>query len=109
MALLNFDALAATPLEHEPYEHLVLRDFVPRAAMQDVFAGYPEIAQPGSFPLTTLTYGGVFADLIEELDSAAFREPLEKKFGVELAGKPTMFTARGQCRLADGQIHTDSK
>ncbi|HEY3814244.1 MAG TPA: 2OG-Fe(II) oxygenase [Caulobacteraceae bacterium] len=109
MALLDFDALARTPLEHEPYEHLVLRDFVPRSAMQAVFAGYPEIAQPGSFPLTTLKYDGVFADLIEELDSPAFREPLEQKFGVDLKGKPTMFTARGQCRLGDGQIHTDSK
>ena len=109
MALLDFEALARTPLEHEPYEHLVVRDFVPRASMQAVFDGYPEIAQPGSFPLTTLKYGGVFADLIAELDSPAFREPLEAKFAVDLKGKPTMFTARGQCRAEDGQIHTDSK
>ncbi|HWE45975.1 MAG TPA: 2OG-Fe(II) oxygenase [Caulobacteraceae bacterium] len=109
MALLDIEALARTPLEHEPYEHLVVRDFVPRENMQAVFASYPEIGLPGSFPLTTLKYGGVFADLIAELDSPAFREPLEEKFGVELAGKPTMFTARGQCRSDDGKIHTDSK
>ena len=109
MALLDFEALARTPLEHEPYEHLVVRDFVPRANMAPVFESYPQIAQPGSFPLTTLKYGGAFADLIAELDSPAFREPLEQKFGVDLKGKPTMFTARGQCRAEDGQIHTDSK
>ena len=109
MALLDIEALARTPLETEPYEHLIVRNFVPRANMQAVFASYPEIAQPGSFPLTTLKYSGVFADLIAELDSPAFREPLEQKFGVELADKPTMFTARGQCRSEDGKIHTDSK
>jgi hypothetical protein len=109
MALLDFEALASAPLEHEPYEHLVVRDFVPRTHMKEVFDSYPAIAQPGSFPLSTLKYGGVFAKLIEELDSPAFREPLEAKFGVDLKGKPTMFTARGQCRADDGKIHTDSK
>jgi SM-20-related protein len=109
MALLDFAALAATPLETEPYEHLIVRDFVPRENMTAVVDSYPQIAQPGSFPLTTLKYDGAFAALIAALDSEAFRRPLEEKFGVDLSDKPTMFTARGRCRLEDGQIHTDSK
>jgi hypothetical protein len=109
MALLDLKALAAAPLEREPYEHLVVRDFVPRAQMKAVVDSYPEIGLPGSFPLTTLKYGGVFADLIAELDGEGFRRPLEEKFGVDLTGKPTMFTARGRCRAEDGKIHTDSK
>ncbi len=109
MALLDLQALAATPLETEPYEHLVVEGFVPKANMEAVLAGYPEIEAPGSFPLDTLKYDGVFADLIAELDGEGFRKLVEEKFAVDLTGKPTMFTARGRCQLKDGQIHTDSK
>ena len=34
---------------------------------------------------------------------------MEEKFGLDLEGKATMFTARGRCRAEDGKIHTDSK
>ena len=47
--------------------------------------------------------------LIAEMDSPPFRMAIEEKFGVELEGKPTMFTVRGRCRLKDGQVHTDSE
>jgi hypothetical protein len=109
MALVDFAALERAPLETEPYEHIIVPGFVPRENLAAVVESYPQIEQPGSFPLTTLSYGGIFAELIAALDSPQFRAPLEKKFGVSLAGKPTMFTARGRCRLEDGKIHTDSK
>jgi hypothetical protein len=109
MTLVDFAALEQAELETEPYEHIVVPGFVPREQMNAVFESYPAIEQPGSFPLSTLTYGEVFATIIEALDSDRFREPLEEKFGVELAGKPTMFTARGRCGPEDGRIHTDSK
>ena len=34
---------------------------------------------------------------------------MEKKLGVDLAGRPTMVTARGVSAARDGQIHTDSR
>ena len=34
---------------------------------------------------------------------------MEEKFGLDLKDRPTTVTVRGQCRAADGQIHTDSK
>jgi SM-20-related protein len=109
MALLNFDALEAAPLEREPYEHVLVSNVVPREHMAAVIEAYPHIDKPGSFPLSTLTYGEAFDRLIAELDSERFRKLAEDKFGVDLEGKPTMFTARGQCKAEDGQIHTDSK
>lgn len=109
MPLLDFAALERTPLETEPYEHLVVPGFVPRENLSTIVESYPRIDQPGSFPLTTLTYGGAFEALIAALDSPDFRRPLEEKFGVNLEGKPTMFTARGRCRAEDGKIHTDSR
>lgn len=109
MAYLDIDALRAAPLQTEPYEHLIVEGFVPEAHASELIGSYPEIGQPGSFPLDTLKVEGAFAALIEEMDAAPFRRAVEEKFGVELEGKATMFTARGRCRAEDGKIHTDSK
>ena len=109
MSLLNFEALEAAPLETAPFEHLVVTDFVSREHMGAIASSYPQIDQPGSFPLDTLTYGPEFTALIEELDSPRFRKLAEEKFGLDLTGRPSMFTARGQCRGEDGKIHTDSR
>jgi hypothetical protein len=38
-----------------------------------------------------------------------FTRAVEAKFGIDLAGRPTMVTARGQSAARDGQIHTDSR
>ena len=34
---------------------------------------------------------------------------MSEKFEIDLAERPTMVTVRGQCRLKDGQVHTDPK
>jgi hypothetical protein len=34
---------------------------------------------------------------------------MAEKFGIELAGLPTLFTVRGRCRERDGKIHTDTE
>jgi hypothetical protein len=109
LAYLDIAALRATPLETEPYEHLIVEGFVPKDYASELIGSYPEIGQPGSFPLDTLKYDGAFAALIDEMDAEPFRRAVEEKFGVELEGKATMFTARGRCRADDGKIHTDSK
>ena len=109
MAYLDISALRSTPLETEPYEHLIVEGFVPQTHAQALIDSYPAIEQAGSFPLDTLTYAGAFAALIEEMNAEPFRRAVEEKFAVELEGKATMFTARGRCRAEDGKIHTDSK
>jgi hypothetical protein len=109
LAYLDIAALRSTPLETEPYEHLIVEGFVPETHSADLIGSYPEIGQAGSFPLDTLKVEGAFAALIEEMNGEAFRKAVEDKFAVELEGKATMFTARGRCRAEDGKIHTDSK
>ncbi len=37
-----------------------------------------------------------------------FRDVIEEKFGVDLTGRPTMFTVRGYCARNNGKIHTDT-
>jgi SM-20-related protein len=109
LAYLDIAALRATPLETQPYEHLIVEGFVPQAHAEALIGSYPVIEQAGSFPLDTLKYDGAFAALIEEMNAEPFRRTVEEKFGVDLEGKATMFTARGRCRAEDGKIHTDSK
>ena len=109
MRLLDLDALAAEPLTREPYDYLVLKNFVRAEAAASVGADYPTVSKAGSFALEDVTVKGAFADLIAELNGEGFRAAIEAKFGMDLKGLPTTFTVRGMCGAHDGQIHTDSK
>ncbi len=108
MAYLDIAALERTPLKHEPYDYLVVPDFVRSDQFSSVVADYPAVPGPGSHPLSEVDIRGHFEALIEDLDGPEFRSAIEKKFGVDLSSRPTMFTVRGACRPTDGKIHTDS-
>ncbi len=108
-ALIDLEALAAAPLNREPFQFVVVRDFVRPKALPAVMEAFPPIERPGSFPLERLRYGEAFARLVAELQAPAFREAVERKFDLDLSGRPFMITVRGQCRSRDGQIHTDSR
>jgi hypothetical protein len=109
MSMLDLAAFRATELRREPFDFLVLPGFVKAAACARVNADFPNVALPGSFPLTEVRYGREFAGLIEELRGDAVREAFEEKFGIDLSDRPTMFTVRSQCSEKDGRIHTDSE
>jgi hypothetical protein len=108
MAYLDFDALDKTPLERDPYDYLVVPDFVRGERFSDVVTDYPAVPGPGSHPLSEVEVAGHFEALLDELDGTEFRKAVEEKFGIDLSSRPTMFTVRGECRSADGKIHTDS-
>jgi SM-20-related protein len=105
---VDLSAFERTPLITEPFPYLIVPGFLAAPARAAVAADYPKIDQPGSFPLGDLAYGPAFADFIRELESEPLRLAFEKKFAMELAGKPTMITVRGQARPSDGRIHADS-
>jgi SM-20-related protein len=107
--MLRLDALRGTPLERDPFEYVIVRDFIDRTRLDDVLADYPEVPGPGSHPPTGLKIAGHFKDLIDEIQDADFRKAVEDKFDIDLTGRPTMYTVRGFCRARDGKIHTDSK
>jgi len=108
MPYLDFEALGRTPLKTEPYDYLVVADFVRADQFRSVVADYPQVPGPGSHPLSELTIGGHFKGLLDELNGPEFRHAVEDKFGIDLLSRPTMFTVRGECRANDGKIHTDS-
>ena len=109
MGLLKIDALANTPLQTDPYDYVVVEDFLDAAAQDRVLSGFPDMPDAGSFPLSELQVGAGMQALFDALDGPEFRKAVEQKFGLDLAGRPTMFTLRGRCDARDGRIHTDSK
>ena len=109
MGLLKLDALAKTALTADPYEYVVVEDFLDEAARDQILGGFPDMPNAGSFPLSELQIGQGLQGLFDALEGPEFRQAVEAKFGLDLEGKPTMFTLRGRCDARDGRIHTDSK
>jgi hypothetical protein len=108
MSMLNLAKFGATELCREPFDFLVVPGFFKAEALAAIHADFPPVDRPGSFPLETQSYGPAFAALIDELRGEAVQAAFEEKFGIDLTGRPTMFTVRGRCSPRDGSIHTDS-
>jgi SM-20-related protein len=108
LRFLDLPALERAPLAPAPFAWLVVPGFVPAASRAALARDYPAIDEPGSFPLADLRYGPAFRDFIAELEGPAMRAAFAAKFGIDLDGRPTMITVRGQARAADGRIHTDT-
>jgi hypothetical protein len=109
MGLLKIDALARTPLQTDPYDYVVVEDFLDEAAQAQILGGFPDMPDAGSFPLSELQVGPGLRALFDALEGPEFRKAVERKFGLDLEGRATMFTLRGRCDARDGRIHTDSK
>ncbi len=109
LSAVNLDAFDAVPLERAPYDYLIVPGFVRAAALTAVEADFPPIARHGSYPVGELKPGKAFLALLDEVQSPPVREAFETKFGLDLTGRPTMITVRGQCHAKDGRIHTDSR
>lgn len=108
MPFLNLDKFRVTPLTRDPFDFLIVPGFLrdePRARLNGDF---PDIAKPGSFPVSEVRFGPNFGALLDELQGPAFQMAVEDKFGIGLDGRPTMVTVRGRCQKKDGRIHTDS-
>jgi SM-20-related protein len=104
----DFAALEQTPLQRDPFEYLVLPDFIKPEKFASIAADYPEVPGPGSHPPAELDIHGHFEKLMAELQGPEFRAAIEHKFDLDLTGRPTMYTVRGFIREKDGSIHTDS-
>ena len=109
LSILDLESFRAAPLTREPFEFLIVPEFVKAEARAAIHSDYPEVNQPGSFPLGEVRYGPAFAKLIEQMRSDEFRQAFEEKFDIDLTGRPDMITVRGRCSEKDGKIHTDSE
>ena len=96
------------PVSSDPFPYLVVRQFVPPAALSRIYAQLPKLNRGGSFPPEALSLGPDARALMEELEGPALKSAIAGKFGLDLDDAPTMLTMRLATREKDGQIHTDS-
>ncbi len=106
--MLDFDTISQATFVEEPFKHFAVTDTLSPAALADVRKDFPDINNPGIFPLSTLDCRGRFLDLVNDIRSPALQAIMEEKYGVDLSDKPLMITVRGQAQKKDGRIHTDS-
>jgi SM-20-related protein len=109
MGHLAIDKLKAAKIETEPYLYTIVPGFLAPATVSRINATYPKIDRGGSYPIESLDASMAIKEVIDELDGPQFEAVIAERFGVELAGKPKMYSLRGYTRGKDGQIHTDSK
>lgn len=109
MAVLDLDRLHTAPLEQEPFDFVVVENFVRGSALAGVVADFPRVRGGGSYPIETLEYGAAFGELVAALTGPELRRAIEDKFTIDLGARPTMLTVRAMGDGRDGRIHTDSE
>ena len=109
MSLINLRALREAELHTEPFDYLVVPDFLSSGTLAQVNADYPAIDTAANHALDNLQYGPAFAELMRELQGPAFARVLGERFHMDLASLPTTVTVRKFCERTDGNIHTDHK
>jgi hypothetical protein len=106
---IDLAAFAAAPLQRDPFDHVIVRNSIDPQHLDAILAGFSDVPGPGSHSPASLKLGGSFASLLVEIESDAFRRAIERKFAIDLAGRPTVTTIRGELRASDGRVHTDSR
>jgi SM-20-related protein len=106
---LHIDKLHSAKLETDPFEHIIVPGFLGTESIRRINATFPAIFEAGSYPIESVEVGATLEEVINELDSPEFERAVAEKFGIDLTGRPKMYSLRGLVRAKDGQIHTDSK
>ncbi|HEY0183800.1 MAG TPA: 2OG-Fe(II) oxygenase [Rhodopila sp.] len=108
MIELDYAKLTATPVATDPFPHIVVPRFVPPASLDAVLADLPPLGKRGSFPIDAVKLGPNAAALMQAMEGPLLRASIERLFGLDLHGSPTMVTLRGWTSDRDGRIHCDS-
>ena len=107
MPIVNLAALDRAPLQHDPFDFVVVEDAIDPATLEALNRDYPHIDKPANYAPEDLSYGPAFKQLLDELDSAEFQQHIARKFGVDLEGATKTVTVRKYSEPSDGNIHTD--
>jgi SM-20-related protein len=87
--MLNLAALQGSSMARDPFEYVIVDDFVPVAAAPSVSVDFPKIPTTGSFPLSEISYGPAFAELVAELNGPGFERGIANLFGLDLSEATT--------------------
>ena len=106
--VLDADALRKATLVPEPFPYLVIDNIIRPEVLSEVVGSFPVIRKRGSFPPHAVACSGLFATLMQEMQSDELRDLIGERLGMDLANRPPMITVRGRTSEKDGEIHTDS-
>ena len=109
MSLINLNVLRSAELHTDPFDYMVVPDFLSPEVLARVNADYPAIDSAANHDLENLSYGPAFEALMGELREPAFAKTLGERFDMDLVSLPTTVTVRKFCERTDGNIHTDHK
>ena len=107
--IFDFAALDAAVLEREPFDFVVVPDFVADRSLAAAIRDFPKIKGPANFSVDRLDFGPGFAQLLDALNGDEFAARIGAKFDLDLVGCPTTITVRKFCEASDGNIHTDHR
>lgn len=107
--MINYDAIRRTKVSQEPFQFFSTPGVLSAVDLAAIRADFPDIREPGIFPLSELSYGAAFARLIDDITGPELEDVMADQYGVDLSDKPLMITVRGRAQEKDGRIHTDSK
>lgn len=108
MIALDYAKLQATPVNTDPFPHVVVPDFVPPDSLRQVVADLPMLNKRGSFPADSVRLGPAAKALFEAMEGPRLRDCIAQLFDLDLNNAPTMITLRGRTEAKDGRIHCDS-
>jgi Rps23 Pro-64 3,4-dihydroxylase Tpa1-like proline 4-hydroxylase len=107
--MLDLDRLRAAPVGNDPCVYVHVPRFVRPEALAAINRDYPDIRERGNFEPEGLSYGPVFAELLEELHSPELKDAFAEKFGIDLSANPLQLTARKYVDESDSGLHNDSR
>jgi SM-20-related protein len=107
--MFDFDRLAVATLKVDPFEHVIVSNFLGGEKLFTVCRAFPDLRAPGLFPISILRCPHDFARLIEAMHEPRLSHAFEEKFRLPLVDRPMMITVRGFCQAHDGAVHTDSR
>lgn len=109
MSLINLDAVRTAEMHTDPFDFMVVPNFLGQEALARVNADYPAIDTAANHALDNLQFGAAFGELMDEIRGREFAEVMGDRFDMDLASLPTTITVRKFCERTDGNIHTDHK
>ncbi len=101
--------MEAATLQRDPFDYIVVPDFVRPAALVAANRDFPKISGPGNLPPEALNYGPGFQRLLDQLNDRPFAESMGAKFGLDIAENAKTITVRAFSEASDGNIHTDHR
>src|SRR5258708_30603895 len=94
LSVLDLDRLRAASLSRDPFDFIVVEEFVRREALARLLADFPQIRRHGSFPVDSLAGGARFAAFAADFTRGDVPGAIQDQFGIALARLPPTLTGR---------------